>query len=83
MEHFEDFAPGGKGTAIIAFVLIDGLHEGDFFIRIIALARRRIDLTAPLPLMPSVVSFAAFYIDRNILLTPVSAATVATSSVGN
>src|SRR5690348_3939326 len=83
MEDFENLTPGGKGTAVVALVLIDRLHEDDFFIGIIAFAGCWIDLAAPLALVAAIVSFAPFYIDRNILLTAVSAPAVASSAVGN
>jgi hypothetical protein len=81
MKDFQNFAPGGKGTSVVAFVLIHGFHESDFFIGIIALAGRWIDLAAPLSLVSSIVSLAAFHVDRKILLTAVSAAPVATPAV--
>src|SRR5262249_48796728 len=46
LEDFKDLAPRGKLPAGLALVVIHGAHEFDFLIGIIALACRRVDLSA-------------------------------------
>jgi hypothetical protein len=83
MKDLQNLAPGGKGTAVIAFVLIHGFHEDNFFIGIIALAGGGIDLASPLSLVAAVLSLAAFHLDRNILLTTIAVAAVASPAIRN
>ena len=55
IQHFQRFAPGREGSAIVALVLVHRLHEFDFVVVVIALAGRRIDLaTAFSPQLPAV-----------------------------
>lgn len=44
--HFEDFAAGGKHTAIDALIVIECVHELDFVVAVVAFAGRWIDLSA-------------------------------------
>src|SRR5579859_1813905 len=52
LKDFEDFAPSRKGTAIVALVLIHGLHEGNLIIRVFTLAGGRVDLAAAFAVFP-------------------------------
>src|SRR5713101_2601520 len=64
-EDFEHFAPGWKGPAIGAFVLVHRLHEGDLIVVVIAFASSRIDLTTAFALMAAFRAGTAFEGDRN------------------
>jgi hypothetical protein len=44
---FQDFAARGKHAAARSLVGIEGLHEGNFFFGIVALASCRVDLSPP------------------------------------
>jgi hypothetical protein len=74
MKNFQNLTPGRKRTAVVAFVLIHGFHENNFFIGIIPLTGGRINLAAPLALVAAVVPLASFRFDRNILLTAITVA---------
>src|SRR5258708_38329381 len=45
-QHFQHFAPGREGAAVVPLVAVHRLHELDFVLGIILLAGGRIDLTA-------------------------------------
>src|SRR5713101_1102388 len=45
-EDFQHFAPCGERSAVIALVLVPRLHEGNFVIRVVALAGGGVDLAS-------------------------------------
>src|SRR5437660_7338825 len=62
-KHFQNFAPCRERPAIVALILIHGLHEGDFLFVVIALAGGRIHLTTPFA--ATFLGFAAVEGDRD------------------
>ena len=46
-QHLQDFAARGKHAPVRALILLQGVHELDFLVGILALAGRRIDEPPP------------------------------------
>jgi hypothetical protein len=60
VDDFEDFAPSRKLPTAHSFVVVHGFHEIDFIARVVAFARRGIDLPTPFHFV-SAFSTTAFF----------------------
>jgi hypothetical protein len=60
----QDFEAAGEVVASVTFEGVQGLHEFDFVVRVVSLARRWINLAPPL-------DFSSFRGDRNFALSAV------------
>ena len=68
-DDFQDFAACGKHPTTVALVLVQCSHELEFVLRVVALARRGIDLATSLAL-PS-LSLPTVFLDRDVLLATI------------
>src|SRR5262249_27353002 len=82
-KHFQHLAPGRERPAIVALVLVHRLHEIDLFAAVVALAGRRVDLTAPLSLRPAVFAATAFEGDGDVSLAAIVGAPVRDAVLGS
>lgn len=69
-EHLEDLTPGWERSAIVPLVLVHRFHEDDFFVVVVPLAGRRVDLTPAFRQIGPRTGAPPIEGDRNIPLPP-------------